>query len=55
MPKVAAGEIWGFMRGGFGKFDEMYGEDGALKLTVRLPPEREGAFTARFPEAERRG
>lgn len=30
MPKVAAGEIRGFMRGGFGKFDEMYGEDGAL-------------------------
>ncbi|AOO82346.1 GTPase HflX [Bosea vaviloviae] len=28
-------------------------EDGALSLTVRLPPEREGAFGARFPEAER--
>jgi len=29
------------------------GEDGALSLTVRLPPEREGAFGARFPAAER--
>lgn len=29
-------------------------EDGALALTVRLPPEREGAFGARFPEAQRR-
>jgi GTP-binding protein HflX len=29
------------------------GEDGALALTVRLPPEREGAFGARFPEAQR--
>jgi GTP-binding protein HflX len=28
-------------------------EDGALSLLVRLPPEREGAFTARFPQAER--
>lgn len=28
-------------------------EDGALALLVRLPPEREGAFTARFPQAER--
>lgn len=28
-------------------------EDGALALTVRLPPEREGAFGARFPGAER--
>jgi GTP-binding protein HflX len=28
-------------------------EDGALALTVRLPPEREGAFGARFPEAVR--
>ena len=28
-------------------------EDGALALTVRLPPEREGAFGARFPEAIR--
>jgi GTP-binding protein HflX len=28
-------------------------EDGALALTVRLPPEREGAFGARFPEAQR--
>jgi GTP-binding protein HflX len=28
-------------------------EDGALTLTVRLPPEREGAFGARFPQAER--
>jgi GTP-binding protein HflX len=28
------------------------GEDGALSLLVRLPPEREGAFAARFPEAE---
>ncbi len=27
--------------------------DGALLLTVRLPPEREGAFGARFPSAER--
>ena len=31
------------------------GEDGALKLVVRLPLEREGAFTARFPEALRQG
>ena len=31
------------------------GEDGALKLVVRLPVEREGAFTARFPEAVRQG
>ena len=30
-------------------------EDGALSLLVRLPPEREGAFSARFPQAERRG
>jgi GTP-binding protein HflX len=30
-------------------------EDGALALTVRLPPEREGAFGARFPEAQRQG
>ncbi|MGO4738529.1 GTPase HflX [Bosea sp. 2KB_26] len=30
-------------------------EDGALALTVRLPPEREGAFGARFPQAERQG
>lgn len=30
-------------------------EDGALDLLVRLPPEREGAFTARFPQAERAG
>lgn len=30
-------------------------EDGRLKLVVRLPPEREGAFTARFPQAERHG
>lgn len=30
-------------------------EDGALALTVRLPPEREGAFGARFPRAERQG
>ncbi|RDJ20394.1 GTPase HflX [Bosea caraganae] len=30
------------------------GEDGALALIVRLPPEREGAFGARFPQAERR-
>jgi GTP-binding protein HflX len=30
-------------------------EDGALSLVVRLPPEREGAFGARFPEAERQG
>lgn len=29
-------------------------EDGTLSLTVRLPPEREGAFGARFPEAEQR-
>lgn len=28
-------------------------EDGALALIVRLPPEREGAFSARFPKAER--
>ncbi|MEN5081837.1 GTPase HflX [Bosea sp. TWI1241] len=28
-------------------------EDGALSLIVRLPPEREGAFTASFPDAER--
>jgi GTP-binding protein HflX len=28
-------------------------EDGALSLVVRLPPEREGAFGVRFPEAER--
>ena len=28
-------------------------EDGALSLLVRLPPEREGTFTARFPQAER--
>ncbi|MBA4268809.1 MAG: GTPase HflX [Methylobacterium sp.] len=28
-------------------------EDGTLDLTVRLPPEREGAFGARFPEAQR--
>ncbi|WP_186421230.1 GTPase HflX [Bosea sp. CS1GBMeth4] len=28
-------------------------EDGALDLLVRLPPEREGAFSARFPRAER--
>jgi len=26
-------------------------EDGVLSLTVRLPPEREGAFGARFPKA----
>jgi GTPase len=30
-------------------------EDGSLSLTVRLPPEREGAFGARFPKAERQG
>lgn len=30
-------------------------EDGALSLLVRLPPEREGAFSARFPQAERQG
>lgn len=30
-------------------------EDGTLVLTVRLPPEREGAFGARFPEAQRQG
>jgi GTP-binding protein HflX len=30
-------------------------EDGALSLLVRLPPEREGAFGARFPQAERVG
>jgi GTP-binding protein HflX len=29
--------------------------EGKLALTVRLPPEREGAFTARFPGAERQG
>ena len=28
-------------------------EDGTLDLLVRLPPEREGAFGARFPQAER--
>ena len=28
-------------------------EDGSLQLIVRLPPEREGAFSARFPEAIR--
>jgi GTPase len=28
-------------------------EDGTLALTVRLPPEREGVFGARFPQAER--
>lgn len=28
-------------------------EDGTLALTVRLPPEREGSFGARFPEAVR--
>lgn len=28
--------------------------EGALALLVRMPPEREGAFTARFPGAERR-
>lgn len=28
-------------------------EDGTLALTVRLPPEREGAFGARFPQAVR--
>lgn len=28
-------------------------ESGALVLTVRLPPEREGAFGARFPQAAR--
>lgn len=28
-------------------------EDGTLHLLVRLPPEREGAFGARFPAAER--
>lgn len=28
-------------------------EDGTLSLIVRLPPEREGAFGARFPQAER--
>lgn len=28
-------------------------EDGALSLLVRLPPEREGAFSARFPAAAR--
>ncbi len=31
------------------------GEDGALDLLVRLPPKREGAFGARFPQAERQG
>ena len=30
-------------------------EDGTLDLLVRLPPEREGAFGARFPQAERVG
>ena len=30
-------------------------EDGSLRLIVRLPPEREGTFTARFPEAIRQG
>ena len=30
-------------------------EDGALDLLVRLPPEREGAFGVRFPEAIRQG
>jgi GTP-binding protein HflX len=29
------------------------GAEGGLTLTVRLPREREGAFTARFPQAER--
>jgi len=33
--------------------DRKDAEDGALALIVRLPPEREGAFGARFPEAER--
>ena len=28
--------------------------EGVLELLVRMPPEREGAFTARFPQAERR-
>lgn len=28
-------------------------EDGTLSLTVRLPPEREGTFGARFPQAQR--
>lgn len=28
--------------------------EGALELLVRMPPEREGAFTARFSQAERR-
>ena len=43
------------MREDDGEFQREDDEDGGLKLIVRLPPEREGAFTARFPQAERQG